>query len=71
MKNAMCSLIKIYGLPSSGTNVLNFSLALNFHEPISGLDHHGIHYLGWKHGKPMDVKTVNLIEKSSNYCTAL
>lgn len=62
----MNTIIKIYGLPRSGTNLLHFLFSLNFYEPLCGHDHHGIHYLGWKHSKPSDVDTIKLIEKLSN-----
>lgn len=59
-------LIKLYGLPRSGTNLLNFLMSLNFNEITCGLEHNDIHYLGWKHGKPSNIETIKVIEKISD-----
>jgi hypothetical protein len=59
-------LLKLYGLPRSGTNLLNFSMSLNFEETTCGFGEHNLHYLGWKHGKPSDIKTIKAIENISN-----
>jgi hypothetical protein len=58
-------LIKLYGLPRSGTNLLNFLMSLNFHETTCGFGEHNVHYLGWKHGKPSSIETVKVVEKVS------
>ena len=62
----MDKLIKLYGLPRSGTNLLNFLMSLNFEETVCGLGEHNVHYLGWKHGKPSDIETIKTLEKISN-----
>lgn len=59
-------LLKLYGLPRSGTNLLNFLMSLNFHESICGYGEHGVHYLGWKHGKPSNIETIKVVERISS-----
>jgi hypothetical protein len=47
--------LKVYGLPRTGTNVTELLLALNFECLVATQDessHPNIHYLGWKHGLP-------------------
>ena len=48
----MKKILKYYGLPKSGTNVLHYLLQLNFPNYVCDLSEHGIHFLGWKHGLP-------------------
>jgi hypothetical protein len=45
-------ILKIYGLPRTGTNVLHWLLTVNFKNYVSDLSEFGTHYLGWKHGLP-------------------
>lgn len=62
----MSKIIKIMGLPRSGTNALTVLMNLNFDNYVCDIQHHSVDYLGWKHGYPIDIKALNLIEKRTN-----
>lgn len=59
-------LLKLYGLPRSGTNLLNILMSLNFHDSTCTFGEHNVHYLGWKHGKPSSIEATRTVEKISN-----
>lgn len=61
----MKTIIKIMGLPRTGTNLLNLVTALNFKEYTCLHDRYlfDVDYLGWKHHYAPDIKTINLIEE--------
>ena len=54
------------GLPRSGTNALTVLMNINFDDYVCDIQYHYVDYLGWKHAKPIDIKTLNLIEKRTN-----
>jgi hypothetical protein len=54
--------IKIFGLPRSGTNLLEHLLPLNFWSEFC-LKRDFNDYLGWKHARPKDPSVYNEIEK--------
>jgi hypothetical protein len=55
-------IFKHYGLPKSGTNVLHYLLNLNFTNYVASIAEHNVHYLGWKHGKPLNLDVVKKVE---------
>lgn len=59
----MTKLIKLYGLPRTGTNLLNLLMGFNFKEFVCTKSQHDVHYLGWKHGKPAPKKVISVIEE--------
>jgi hypothetical protein len=62
----MKQIIKFYGLPRSGTNLIHHLLALNFTNYVCNIGEHGVHYLGWKHGKPINFEVLETIEKATD-----
>lgn len=60
------TIVKVMGLPRSGTNALNVILTLNFNNYICGIQQHCVDFLGWKHTKAPDINTIKLIEKRTN-----
>ena len=67
-KNYMMKFLKLYGLPRSVTNLLNFLMSLNFYEYTCMFAEHNVHYLGWKHGKPSNIETIKVVERISDQC---
>lgn len=65
----MNKIIKIFGLPRTGTNLMEKACILNFKDQIcQKADYHpDYHYLGWKHGKPKPIETYDIIGKHLNY----
>lgn len=63
----MKDIIKIFGLPRSGTNLIEKSLILNIKNYVCQLSdsHPNYHYLGWKHGLPKDIKTYDIISEKT------
>lgn len=62
----MKSILKIYGLPHSGTNVLYWLLTINFKTYTCSRSSFGVDYLGWKHGVPMSQETIEYVKKCTN-----
>lgn len=62
----MDKIIKIMGLPRSGTNALTVLMNLNFNNYVCDMQYHYVDYLGWKHAYPIDIRALNLIEKRIN-----
>jgi hypothetical protein len=64
----MKTIIKIMGLPRTGTNLLNALVSLNFKNYVSNKNkwHFDVDYLGWKHDYCPDIKTIKLIEERTN-----
>jgi hypothetical protein len=62
----MKQILKIYGMPRTGTNVLQLLLALNFKTYVSNIGEHGVHYLGWKHGVPPSDNVIKHVKRVSN-----
>lgn len=59
-------IIKIFGLPKSGTNLLELLLSINIKNYVCQFaDHPNMHYLGWKHGLPQDMVTYNNLQKQT------
>ena len=58
----MNSIIKIFGIPRSGTNLLQALVPLNF-KISTCLKSHFNDYLGWKHAKPKDISNYKHIEE--------
>lgn len=58
----MKKILKLFGLPRTGTNVTHYLLALNFKNYVSTYCQHTQHYLGWKHGLPKRTCTYEKIE---------
>lgn len=61
----MKDIIKIFGLPKTGTNLIEKLLALNIENYVCqhGDYHPNYHYLGWKHGKPKNLQVYDEIVK--------
>lgn len=57
--------LKIFGLPRSGTNLLEYLLPLNFLVDFC-LKREFNDYLGWKHARPKDPLVYKEIEKTTN-----
>lgn len=57
----MKKILKLYGLPRTGTNVLYWLLTLNFKHYVCDLSEFGVQYLGWKHGWPISQEVLNAI----------
>jgi hypothetical protein len=62
----MNRIIKFFGLPHTGTNLLENLLTLNLKADVCHLAsyHPNYHYLGWKHGMP---KSMNVYETIGNH----
>jgi hypothetical protein len=66
--------VKVYGLPRTGTNVTELLLAMNLQCYVAAQDefsHPNMHYLGWKHGLPPTLAEWEPIEQFLNqkvYC---
>jgi hypothetical protein len=61
------NIIKVFGLPKSGTNLIQLLLSLNLKNYVCQFaDHPNMHYLGWKHGHPQDISTYDILEKHLN-----
>jgi len=56
-------ILKVYGLPRSGTNVVQTLLSYNFKNYVAQIADHNVHYLGWKHGWLLSDSTYNFVEK--------
>jgi hypothetical protein len=60
-------IIKIFGLPKSGTNLIQLLLSINIKNYVCQFsDHPNTHYLGWKHGLPKNIKIYNILQESLN-----
>ena len=59
----MSTIVKVMGLPRSGTNAVNVLVNLNFDHYVCDMQYHWVDFLGWKHALPVDIKAINLIEK--------
>jgi len=62
----MKPILKIYGLPHSGTNALFWLLTINFKTYTCSKSNFSVDYLGWKHGMPMSQKTIECIKSCTN-----
>jgi hypothetical protein len=58
----MKNIIKIFGLPHSGTNIIHQLLNVNFTNYVCQKSHYNVHLFGWKHGTPKSIETYNKIE---------
>ena len=58
----MKPILKIYGLPHSGTNVVYALLNLNFETYTCSTANFGVDYLGWKHGFPMSLEVIEYVK---------
>ncbi len=61
----MKKILKIYGLPRTGTNALYWLLTLNFKNYTCDLSEFGVDYLGWKHGVPPSEDVIKAIVKQT------
>lgn len=55
--------VKIFGLPRTGTNLLHHLMAVNFKEHIATTAEHGVDHLGWKHGLPLPIESYGFLGK--------
>jgi hypothetical protein len=62
----MGAILKVMGLPRSGTNALNILVNLNFDHYVCDKHYHSVDFLGWKHSLPVKTDALNLIEKRIN-----
>jgi hypothetical protein len=62
----MKPILKIYGLPHTGTNVLYWLLILNFKTYTCSKDNFDMDYLGWKHGIPLSQEAIECIKYTTN-----
>lgn len=62
----MKTIIKILGLPRTGTNLMHMLASLNFKEYVCARGEHDQHYLGWKHGLPQKIEDYLKIEELTN-----
>ena len=51
----MKTILKTFGLPRTGTNLLYWLLNLNFKNYVAARAEHDQDYLGWKHGVPREM----------------
>jgi hypothetical protein len=59
----MDTIIKVMGLPRSGTNAMNVLSNLNFDHYVCDRQKNGMDFLGWKHALPMDFHATSIVEK--------
>lgn len=59
----MRRVVKIFGLPRTGTNLLHHLMAVNFKEHIATAAEHGVDHLGWKHGLPLPIGSYDFLGK--------
>lgn len=52
----MKTILKTFGLPRTGTNLLYWLLTLNFKNYVAARAEHDQDYLGWKHGVPREIE---------------
>lgn len=57
----MKEVVKIFGLPRSGTNLLEYIIPINFNIEICHKWEFNIHRLGWKHSKPKSPEVYDYI----------
>jgi hypothetical protein len=62
----MDTIIKVMGLPRSGTNALNVLLNLNFDHYVCDMQYHSVDFLGWKHSLAPNIDTIQLVESRIN-----
>ena len=62
----MKPILKVYGLPHSGTNVLYWLLTLNFETYTCSEAEFNMDYLGWKHGLPMSNEVIECVKAATN-----
>ena len=62
----MKEILKVYGMPRTGTNLLQCLLTINFKAYVCDLGEHHTHYLGWKHGVPPSEIILEYIKKYTN-----
>jgi len=62
----MKTIIKIMGLPRTGTNVIHALATLNFKNYVCAKAEHEQDYLGWKHGVPQKIEEYLELEKLTN-----
>jgi hypothetical protein len=62
----MAKILKIMGLPRSGTNVTSLICKLNFNNYVCDNLHYNVDWLGWKHSYPMDINLLKTIEERTN-----
>lgn len=62
----MKKIIKIFGLPKSGTNILQLLLSINCKNYVAQLAEHNMHFLGWKHGTPLTIEQYKVLENITN-----
>lgn len=62
----MKTIIKIMGLPRTGTNVIYALTTLNFKNYVCTKAEHEQDYLGWKHGTPQKIEEYLELEKLTN-----
>jgi len=58
----MKPILKIYGLPHSGTNAVYALLNLNFETYTCSTANFGVDYLGWKHGHLMSAEVIEYVK---------
>jgi len=56
-------IVKVLGLPRTGTNLVQLLLNLNFKNYVCEECEHYQHYLGWKHGLPLPKETYETLER--------
>lgn len=61
-------IIKVFGIPRTGTNVLELMLAVNFKQCYVCNKNNAffVHYLGWKHARPASLNTYKIMETKGN-----
>jgi hypothetical protein len=59
-------ILKMFGMPRTGTNLLHLLMTLNFKNYVCGKAEHDEDFLGWKHGVPRDMGHYLELEKLSN-----
>lgn len=62
----MNKIIKVMGLPRSGTNAMNLIMNLNFEHYVCGINYHYVDLFGWKHAKPIDSQALKILEQRTN-----
>ena len=65
----MDKILKIMGLPKSGTNASTVLTNLNFDNYVCDRQLDGMDFLGWKHALPPEINALNLVEKRCNIKT--
>lgn len=59
-------ILKMFGMPRTGTNLLHMLMTLNFKNYVCGKAEHEQDFLGWKHGVPQDMSHYLELEKIAN-----